>query len=122
MIKILSVLAIFSITFFSSLPAAHFENLVDLTIKVEDPSYNVSVKSLKFNNQEVKLDEPDMFKPRKEMKVTLPPGRYPIVWVVEKGQGKWADEKPKSFEKILVLESGDQVVKVNIKGESVTLY
>lgn len=107
---------------FSPLAAAHFENLVDLTIKVEDPSYNISIKSLKFNNQDVKLDEPDMFKPRKELKMTLSPGRYPITWVVEKGQGKWADEKPKVIEKILVLESGDSVVKINIKGETVNLY
>lgn len=105
-----------------SLSAAHFEALVDLTIKVEDPSYNISVKSFKFNNQDVKLDAPDMFKPRKELKVVLPPGRYPISWVIEKNQGRWSDEKPKSIEKILVLESGDTVVKVNIKGETVTLY
>ena len=104
------------------LAAAHFESLVELTLKIEDPSYNVTVKSLKFNNQDVKLDEPDMFKPRKEFKVVLPPGRYPIIWTVEKGQGRWADEKPKVIEKILVLESGDSVVKVNIKGETVNLY
>lgn len=114
--------ALFFIVAISPLSAAHFENLVDLTIKVEDPSYNVSIKSMKFNNQEVKLDEPDMFKPRKELNLKLPPGHYPLVWIVEKGGGKWSDTKPTTIEKILVLESGDTVVKINIKGETVNLY
>ena len=102
--------------------AAHFENLIDLTIKLEDPSYNVSIKSFKFNNQEIQLDEPDMFKPRKVLNLKLPPGRYPLIWVVEKGGGRWSDQKPAVIDKILVLESGDTVVKINIKGETVNLY
>ena len=104
------------------LKAAHFENIVELTVKVEDQNYNLRIKSVKFNGQEIKLDEPDMFKPRKEVVLHLPPGRYPLIWATEKGGPKWAEDGPKIHEKILVIESGDSTVKVSIKGDVVTLY
>lgn len=106
----------------ANLGAAHFETNVQVTLKIEDQNYNLGVKSASFNGEEIKLDPPDMFKPRKEVQFKLPPGRYSLTWTTQKGGPKWAEEPPKVFEKILVLESGDSVVRVNIKGENVTLY
>ncbi len=113
------------LTFFiGPLAAAHFEHMIDLTITVEDVGFNLSVKSVKFNGQEIKLDAPDMFKPRKEAKYRLAPGRYILNWTTEKGGGgpKWATEVPVDHERILVLESGDTSVKVNIRGDNISLY
>ena len=101
---------------------AHFENLIDLTIKVEDGSFTIRVKSLQFNGEEIKLDPSDMFKPRKIMQYKLSPGRYILNWSTEKNPVKWTEESAKNFEKILVLEHGDGIVRVNIKGETITMY
>jgi len=101
---------------------AHFENLIDLTIKVEDASYNNRVKSLQFNGEEVKLDASDMFKPRKILQYKLPPGRYMLNWTTEKSPTKWTEDAIKNFERILVLESGDGIVRVFVKGEGITMY
>ena len=119
--KFSHLLTFFCVSIFA-LNAAHFESHVQLTIKVEDLNYNLTVKSLKFNGEEIKLESPDMFKPRKEIQIKLTPGRYPLVWTTQKGNPKWSEDPPKTFEKILVLESGDTAVRINIKGENVTLY
>jgi hypothetical protein len=110
--------------FFIALPAfaAHFENPVELTIKVEDGSFNLKVKDLKFNGEEIKLDPSDMFKPRKIFQTKLQPGRYSLVWSTEKTQTRWSEEPTKLHEKTLVLESGDTLVKINIKGDVITMY
>ena len=106
-----------------SIFSAHFENLVDVTIKVEDASFNLRVKAVKFNNQEIKLDDPDMFKPRKIMQVKLTPGRYMLTWSTEKLGTLIGKTSPiTEHERIVVLESGDASVKINIKGDSVSLY
>jgi len=103
--------------------SAHFENLVDLTIKVEDASFNLRVKSVKFNNQEIKLDDPDMFKPRKIAQLRLTPGRYMLNWSTEKSGTLIGKTSPiTEHERIVVLESGDITVKINIKGDTVSLY
>lgn len=103
--------------------SAHFENLIDLTIKVEDASFNHRVKSISFNNQEIKLDDPDMFKPRKISQHHLSPGRYMLTWTTEKSGTLIANASPLTkHEKIVVLESGDVSVKINIKGDTVSLY
>ncbi len=110
--------------FFMVLPlfAAHFENPVDLTIKVEDGSFNIKIKELKFNGEEIKLEPSDMFKPRKIFHAKLQPGRYSLVWSTEKTQIRWSEDPTTMHEKILVLESGDTVVKINIKGDVITMY
>ena len=105
-----------------ALSAAHFENLVDLTIKVEDANYNLKVKSLRFNGLEIQLDPPDLFKPRKLLQYRLPPGRYALNWASEKTGGRWQEEGTKTHERILVLESGDQIVRISIKGDAISLY
>lgn len=103
--------------------AAHFESLVDLTVKVEDASFNLRVKNVTFNNQEIKLDDPDMFKPRKTTQYKLSPGRYMLTWATEKGGAIWGTTSPiTEHERIVVLESGDVSVKINIKGDAVSLY
>ena len=102
--------------------AAHFENPVDLTIKVEDGSFNLKIKEVKFNNEDIKLDPPDMFKPRKLMQTKLQPGRYTLSWITEKTQIRWSEEPIKTHEKIIVLENGDSTVRINIKGESISMY
>lgn len=103
--------------------AAHFENLVDLTVKVEDASFNLRIKNVKFNNQDIKLDDPDMLKPRKTAQYKLPPGRYMLNWSTEKGGAVWGNASPiTEHERIVVLESGDVSVKINIKGDTVSLY
>jgi hypothetical protein len=104
------------------LDAAHIETLIDLTIKAEDASYYHRIKSLRFNGLEITLDAPDMFKPRKTVDYKLPPGRYMLNWSTEKSGGRWQEEGNKSFERILVLESGDTAVRVAIKGDTITLY
>jgi len=105
-----------------SLSAAHFENMVDLTIKVEDAAYNLRIKSLRFNGLEVTLGEPDFLKPRKVLQYKLQPGRYLLNWSTEKSGGHWQDQGIKTHERILVLESGDNLVRVGIKGETITMY
>lgn len=105
-----------------SLSAAHFENYIDVTLKVEDMSYNLVVKSVTFNGEEVPLDKADFFNPRKIVQYKLLPGKYMLTWKTQKGTGKWADEGIILHERILVLESGDTTVRVNIKGTSITLY
>jgi hypothetical protein len=107
---------------FSSLDAAHFENLVDLTFKVEDASFCIKMKSLKFNDEEIKLDPSDMFRSRKVLQYKLPPGRYFLYWSTEQTSARWSDPPVKNHEKILVLESGDGIVRVNIKGDSISIY
>jgi hypothetical protein len=120
--KLLS--SIFFVLMFVSMNAfgAHFENLIELTIKVEDASYSHRVKTLHFNGEEIKLDPSDMFKPRKILQYKLPPGRYTLIWTTEKTPIRWSEDSIKRFEKILVLEHGDGVVKINLKGENVSLY
>lgn len=116
-------LFIFFMFAFTHLSAAHFEQIVELTLKVEDQAYNLKIKSVNFNGQEIPLENPnDMFKPRKEIRFKLPPGRYPLTWSTDKGGPKWAETPPKVHERILVLESGDSIVKINIKGDTVSLY
>lgn len=105
----------------ASLSAAHIENLVVLTFKVEDMAYNFRIKSLSFNGLEIPLDESDMFKPRKVMEYKLPPGRYMLNWTTEK-TGRWQDQPIQNHERILVLESGDNTVRVAIKGDVISLY
>lgn len=102
--------------------AAHFENMVDLTIKAEDAAYNLRIKSLRFNGLEVGLEESDLFKPRKVLQYKLQPGRYMLTWTTEKSGGRWQDDGIKTHERILVLESGDNVVRVGIKGDVIALY
>lgn len=123
MFKVVYHLALF-IAFLSAYPlfAAHFENLIDLTIKAEDASFNLKMRSLKFNGQEIELDAPDMFKPRKQIQFKLPPGRYILNWSTEKVPAKWEKEPIKEHEKILVLENGDGIVRVNIKGDFIQMY
>lgn len=110
--------------FISPIAAAHLEQMVDLTVTIEDVGFNLSVKNVKFDGQELKLESPDMFRPRKEAKYRLAPGRYMINWSTEKGGGgpRWASEVPRVHERILVLESGDTTVKVNIRGDTISLY
>lgn len=115
---LLSMFFLFSAT----LSAAHFESLVDLTVKVEDAAYNFRIKSLRFNGLDIPLDESDIFKPRKVLQYRLQPGRYLLNWTTEKSGGRWQDEPVKTHERILVLESGDNQVRVAIKGDAVTLY
>lgn len=104
-----------------SLSAAHFENLIALSIKVEDAAYNFKVKSLRFNGEEVPLDESDIFKPRKMVQYKLQPGRYILNWTTEKSTVRWQDEPIKENERILVLESGDIQVRITIKGDAISL-
>jgi hypothetical protein len=96
--------------------------MVELIIKVEDASYSLKVVDVAFNNEAIPLEAANMFKPRAEKKYKLAPGRYMLVWRTEKGTGRWSDEPIINHERILVLESGDSVVRVNIKGDGVTLY
>ncbi len=105
-----------------SLSAAHFENLVELTVKVEDAGYNLKIKSLRFNGLEVPLEEPDLFKPRKVLQYQLQPGRYLLNWSTEKSSGHWQEQGVKVHERILVLESGDNLVRVGIKGDTIVMY
>ncbi|MCE5316022.1 MAG: hypothetical protein LLG04_01490 [Parachlamydia sp.] len=105
----------------SALSAAHFENMIDLSIKVEDAAYNFRVKSLRFNGVEVPLDESDIFKPRKVMQYKLQPGRYMLNWTTEKSTVRWQDEPIKDHERILVLESGDNLIRITIKGDAISL-
>lgn len=102
--------------------AAHFENLIDLTIKIEDASYGHKIKSLQFNNEEITLDASDMFKPRKILQYKLAPGRYMLNWSTEKTPAKWSEDSTKIFEKIIVLEHGDGIVRVNVKGDVISMY
>jgi hypothetical protein len=101
---------------------AHFENLIDLTIKVEDASFSHKIKALQFNEEEITLEASDMFKPRKILQYRLPPGRYMLNWSTEKTPVKWSEEATKNFEKIIVLEHGDGVVRVNVKGDVISMY
>jgi hypothetical protein len=101
---------------------AHFENLINLTIKIEDASYSHKIKTLEFNEEEITLDVSDMFKPRKILQQKLPPGRYLLNWSTEKTPVKWSEEATKTFEKIIVLEHGDGVVRVNVKGDAISMY
>jgi hypothetical protein len=103
------------------LSAAHFESPVAVTIKVEDMSYQLRVKALSFNGEEIALDEPDFFRPRKVVCYKLQPGKYVLNWTSQKGGGKWADKENK-HERILVIEGGDTEVRIHIKGDSITLY
>lgn len=105
----------------ASLSAAHFENLIDLFIKVEDAAYNFRVTALRFNGEEIPLDESDIFKPRKSLQYKLQPGRYMLNWTTEKSTVRWQDEPIKEHERILVLESGDHQVRISIKGDSISL-
>lgn len=105
-----------------SLSAAHFENLVELTIKVEDQSFNLKIKNVSFNGEQIKLDDPDNFKPRKLISYKLPPGRYMLNWSTEKGVQRWGSDSVAQHEKILVLESGDTSVKISVKGDVATFY
>jgi hypothetical protein len=107
---------------FLGLTAAHLENKVDLHIKVEDGSYTLHVKEFRFNGEEIKLEDHDMFKPRKAVSYKLPPGRYYVNWSTEKGFGKWKEGDVKEHERIVVLESGDSVVRLSIKGENIAIY
>lgn len=103
--------------------SAHIEKLIDLTIKVEDPSFNVTVKDVSFDGQEIPLDAPNhLNKLRKATSYRLLPGRYVINWTTEKTSMKRLDEKPQQHERILVLESGDATVRVCIKGDILSLY
>lgn len=95
---------------------------MDLTLKIEDGSFNLKVRDFKFNGEEIHLDPPDMFKPRKILQLKLQPGRYSFSWTSEKKQVRWSEEPLKLHEKILVLENGDSVVKINIKGDVITMY
>ncbi len=116
---------IFFITIFLPLFsfAAHFENLVDLTIKIEDVNLKIKITNLNFNGEEVKLDEPDLFKPRKIARYRLPPGRYMLNWTTEKAGTKFANESPsENHERILVLERGDITINVTIKGNAINLF
>lgn len=117
MLRFLLALLCFS----ASLSAAHFENLIDLSIKVEDASYNFRVTSLRFNGEAIPLDESDIFKPRKSLQYKLQPGRYMLNWTTEKSTVRWQDEPVKEHERILVLESGDHQVRISIKGDAVSL-
>jgi hypothetical protein len=107
----------------SSALGAHFENMVELTIKIEDASFNHKVRSFKFNDEEIKLDDPEMFKPRKIFTSRLRPGRYMLSWSTVKGGAVWNNNSPVTeHERILVLEGEDIAIKINIKGDSITLY
>lgn len=108
--------------FVMPLSAAHFENLVTLTIKVEDANMYTRVKSLKFEGVEIPLDESDMFKPRKVHTTKLVPGRYMLYWSTEKSNAKWGEAPVVEHEKVLVVESGDVTLKINIKGDAVSLF
>lgn len=101
---------------------AHFENLIELTVKIEDASFTHKIKSVEFNNEEIQLDPTDMFKPRKILKYKLSPGRYVMRWTTEKTISKWSDEPIKNFEKIVVLENGDGIVRINLKGDAISMY
>lgn len=120
----MSRMAVLFLFFISCFPlhAAHLENKIDLHLKIEDGSYTLHVKDVRFNGEEIILDPPDMFKPRKAIAYKLPPGRYHVNWTTEKGFGKWKEGQIKEHERIVVLESGDSSVKVGIKGETITLY
>lgn len=102
--------------------AAHFENPVDLTIKIEDPNMYTRVKEVKFDGNEIKLDESDMFKPRKVYTQKLIPGRYHLTWSTEKSNPKWGEQAVTDFQKIVVIEGGDSVIRINIRGETISLY
>ena len=104
------------------LTAAHFENLVDLTLKVEDAAYNLRIKSMRFNGLDIPLDASDLFKPRKIVQYKLPPGRYMLNWSTEKNGARWQEEAVKNHERILVLETGDHIVRIGIKGDDVSIY
>lgn len=117
MLRLLVTLLCFS----SSLYAAHFENLIDLSIRVEDAAYNFRVKSLRFNGEEIPLDDSDIFKPRKSLQYKLQPGRYMLNWTTEKSTVRWQDEPIKEHERILVLESGDNQIRITIKGDAISL-
>lgn len=105
-----------------SLFSAHFENFVDVTIKVEDASYTIKIKSFKFNGEVIALDPSDNFKPRKLLLKRLSPGRYVIAWTAEKSSPRSAHEPPKEYERILVLESGDSTVRISVKGDTISMY
>ena len=112
----------FTLLLFTMVEGAHFEQMVDLTIKVEDAGYSLKVKALRFNGLEVALDEPDLFKPRKVLQYKLPPGRYMLNWSTEKSSAQWHEDGTKAHESILVLESGDSLVRVGIKGDAISMY
>ncbi len=120
-IKILAVIiAIASPIYLSS---AHFENFIELTIKIEDLNFKLKVSNVKFNGEEIPLDEPHPFKPRKVATFKLPPGRYTLTWTTERISFKLPNESPTTdHSRILVLEGGDTVVHVSIKGEAINLY
>lgn len=106
----------------SPLFAAHFENLIDVTIKAEDASFSLKMKSLKFNGEELVLEPSDLTKPRKLVQYKLPPGRYILNWSTEKVPAKWVADPVKEHERILVLENGDGLVRVNIRGDTIQMY
>lgn len=124
MLKYLSTVILFGgVLFPFCLFSAHLENFIDVTIKVEDASFNLKVKNVSFDNHEIKLDDSDMFKPRKIFQQRLTPGRYILSWSTEKSGTLSANSSPTTnHEKIVVLESGDAQVRINIKGDSVSLY
>ncbi len=104
------------------LEAAHFENPVDVSLKIEDASFHLKIKDLKFNGEDIQLDPSDMFKPRKVMQFKLQPGRYALAWTTERSQTRWSETPIKHHEKIVVLEGGDSTVRISIKGDAITMY
>lgn len=122
MLKIFSFILILFALFCAPLIAAHFENPIDLTVKIEDGSFNLKIKDFNFNGEVINLDPSDMFKPRKVFQLRLQPGRYPFNWTTEKSQVRWSEEPQKFHEKIIVLEHGDSQIRINIKGDTITMY
>jgi hypothetical protein len=103
--------------------SAHFENLIDLTLKIEDANFNLRMKSVTFNGDALKLNDTNILKPRKEEHFRLPPGRYMLLWSTEKAVARFAQEPLiKNHERILVLEHGDTSIRINIRGDDISLY
>lgn len=119
MYRLFLLLFLFTTT---TLSAAHFENLVTLTIKVEDPNMYTRIRSVKFDGDDIALDESDMFKPRKVYTTKLIPGRYMLYWSTEKSNPKWGEQAIVEHEKVLVVERGDSTLRIGIKGDAVTLF
>lgn len=113
---------IFMLLFTTVARAAHFETLVEVTLKIEDPNMYTRVKNVKFDGNDIILDDPDMFKPRKLLTQKLTPGRYMINWSTEKSNPKWSEQPVINNERILVIEGGDTAVKINIRGDIISLY
>ncbi len=102
---------------------AHFENLVNLTVKIEDANFNLKIKNAKFNGQELRLEESEFSKPRSVTAYKLPPGRYIVQWSTHKPAMRFANEPAFiEHERILVLENGDTIVRISIKGDTIAIF